>query len=121
MKSRLFLAGWALVIIGLVGLPAAAIGAGGDAAVLYTIVRMERPSRFAAGAIILGYVFHTVYIFVEMGDGDFFTLPVERNALRWWEEISELLFLCSYLVGFVLVHLGTGAGAQGRRGTREEE
>ena len=75
------------------------------AAVLYTIVRMERPSRFAAGAIILGYVFHTVYIIVEMGDGEFFKLPFERNALRWWEEISELLFLSSYLVGFVLIHL----------------
>ena len=81
------------------------VGWGCAAAVLYTIVRIERPSRFALGAIIVGYVFHTIYIFVEMGDGEFFKLPFERNALAWWEEISELLFLCSYLVGFVLVHL----------------
>ncbi len=39
------------------------------------------------------------------GDGEFFKLPFEPNALAWWEEISELLFLSSYLVGFVLVHL----------------
>ncbi len=77
----------------------------GAAVALYLIVRMERPSRFALGAIIVGYVFHTMYIFVEMGDGEFFKLPFERNALAWWEEISELLFLSSYLVGFVLVHL----------------
>ncbi len=47
----------------------------GAAVVLYLIVRMEQPSRFAIGAIILGYVFHTLYIIVEMGDGEFFTLP----------------------------------------------
>ena len=75
------------------------------AVVLYTIVRIERPARFAVGAIIVGYVFHTTYIFFEMGDGEFFRLPYQRITLWWWEEISELLFLSSYLVGFVLIHL----------------
>ncbi len=78
----------------------------GAAAVLYTIVRIERPARFAVGAIIVGYVFHTTYIFFEMGDGEFFRLPFQRITLHWWEEISELLFLSSYLVGFVLIHFG---------------
>ncbi len=85
------------------------------AAVLYTIVRIERPPRFALGAIIAGYVFHSMYIFFEMGDGEFFTLPFERNTERWWEEISELLFLSSYLVGFVLIHLGGTDAATERR------
>ncbi len=71
--------------------------------VLYTIVRMERPSRFAIGAIIVGYVFHTVYIFVEMGDGEFFTLPFERKSLRWVEEIAELFFLSTYLMAFLIM------------------
>ena len=93
----------------------------GAAAVLYTIVRIERPARFAAGAIKVGYVLHTMYIFFEMGDGEFFTLPVERITLLWLEEISELLFLSSYLVGFVLVLGGRGAGAQGPRGAGEQE
>ena len=39
MKIRLLLAGWAIVIGGMGGLPAAAIGAGADAAVLHTIMR----------------------------------------------------------------------------------
>ena len=75
------------------------------AAVLYTIVRIERPARLAIGAIIVGYVFHTMYIFFEMGDGEFFKLPLAKRTLRWCEEISELLFLASYLAGFVLIHL----------------
>ncbi len=50
-----------------------------------------------------------------MGDGEFFTLPFERNTLRWWEEISELLFLSSHLVGFVLIHLGGSDAATERR------
>ena len=53
------------------------------AGVLYTIVWIERPSRFAIGAIIAGYVFHSMYIFFETGDGEFFTLPFERKTSRW--------------------------------------
>ena len=77
-----------------------------SAVVLFLIVRIERPSRFAMAAIVLGYAFHTMYIITETGDGEFFKLPFKRSSLRWWEEISELLFLSTYLVGFVCIHLG---------------
>ncbi len=76
------------------------------AVVLFVIFRMERPARFALGALILGYAFHTLYLLTELGDGEFFRLPAPKRTIRWVEEICELLFLASYLVGFVLIQMG---------------
>lgn len=75
------------------------------AIVLFLILRMEAPSLIARCAIFTGYLFHSLYIFVEIGDGDYFRLPlVSRTILKWLEEFFELFFLASYLIGFILIY-----------------
>ena len=69
--------------------------------------------RVVAIVFAVGYMFHTLYLLVELGDGEFFTLPPSRNTLKWAEEIFELLFLTSYLAGFALRYL---RAARPRRG-----
>jgi hypothetical protein len=39
------------------------------------VFRMEEPSLTARCAILTGYLFHSLYILVELGDGGFFRIP----------------------------------------------
>jgi hypothetical protein len=76
------------------------VGAG---AVLSFIDRIERPTRRARWAIFVGFFFHSLYMLVEIGDGDYFRLPVGRQPIMGWvEEFLELFALASYFVGFTL-------------------
>ena len=72
--------------------------------VIRFLIREEKPIPLSKGALFLGYFFQTVYILVELGDGEFFTLPFAIISLKWSEELSELLFLSSYFVGFTLIY-----------------
>ncbi len=73
--------------------------------VLYGICRMEAPPRRARRALGLGYVLHSLYIVADIGDGDYFQMPlVSIPRLRWSEEFLELFFLAAYLVGFILLY-----------------
>ncbi len=74
------------------------------AVVLFLIFRLERPTRWAKGGILVGYLFHGLWVLAELGDGDLFKLPlVSRDTVRWGEEFFELGFLASYLFGFLLI------------------
>jgi hypothetical protein len=64
--------------------------------VLYYIAKLERASRDSLIAMVTGYVFHSAYLLVEIGDGALFTLPIAIDTLKWAEELFELLFLASY-------------------------
>ena len=64
--------------------------------VLYYIAKLEHAPRDARIAMVIGYVFQSAYIFVEIGDGAAFTLPVAIDTLKWAEEFFELLFLAFY-------------------------
>lgn len=67
---------------------------------------MEEPSLTARRAIFTGYLFHSLYILVELGDGEFFRIPfLSIHLLKWSEEFFELFFLASYLLAFVLIHM----------------
>ncbi len=67
---------------------------------------MEEPSLTARRAIFTGYLFHSLYIVVELGDGEFFRIPfLSIRLLKWSEEFFELFFLASYLLAFVLIHM----------------
>lgn len=69
------------------------------------VFRMEDPSLTARRAIFTGYLFHSLYILVELGDGEFFRVPfVSIHGLKWSEEFFELFFLASYLIGFILIY-----------------
>jgi len=68
----------------------------------YILYIAEKPTRKIIIVFLTGLLFHTLYIIVDMGDGDFFTLPIPLDALRWIEEILETLSLQGYLAGFLL-------------------
>lgn len=73
----------------------AAIGA----LVLY---KVERPTKLAALIFLTGFLFQTIYLTVDMGDGDFFSLPFSIDVLHWAEEILETLSMLGYLAGILL-------------------
>jgi hypothetical protein len=76
----------------------------GTPLLLRFVARMDgRP--FVARIFAVGYLVHTLYLVVELGDGEFFTLPPSPETLKWSEEIFELLFLTLYMAGFALRYL----------------
>ena len=70
---------------------------------LYLIAKVEGIPKAVAVAFVVGYFFHTTYLISDIGDGDYFSLPFELNTLRWTEDICELLFVSTYLFGFLLI------------------
>ena len=80
------------------------------AAALWAIGKLEPGHRLAQRVLWLGYVFHCLYTLVEMGDGEFFTLPMPRVTLLWTEEILEMLALSCYFVGMTLMLERIGIG-----------
>lgn len=64
--------------------------------VLHYIAQIERAPRDARMVMVIGFVFHSAYVLVEVGDGAAFTLPVSIDTLKWAEEYFELLFLACY-------------------------
>ena len=78
----------------------------GTAFGLRAVYVMEGSPRLALGGFGLGYVFHTLYLVVEMGDGEIFRLPdsVSVSTLKSAEEVFELFFLALY-VGVLLLLL----------------
>lgn len=78
--------------------------AGGLCALL-VLWRMERPQRNAKVALLTGFGLHTLYLLTDLGDGDFFTIPVAEPTLKWTEELLELFAMQAYLVAVVLIVL----------------
>ena len=69
---------------------------------LYIVTRIEHPPTKTKISFIFGYVFHALYIFTDLGDGDYFRVPVvSLEQLRWAEEFFELFTLTLYCIGFV--------------------
>lgn len=88
------------------------------AGVLIAVMRLEGSSRLACWSLFVGYVFHATYLVAEIGDGEFFHIPfATRTGLKWTEELSELIFLSSYLIGFALTCMSAyGAAAESEAG-----
>jgi len=64
----------------------------GGAALYWICSRKDAPSR-TRRACIVGYLIHSLYILVELGDGNYFELPIlSKSTLTWLEEIFELFF-----------------------------
>ncbi len=87
--------------------------------VLVYLVRMVQASRLVRVAFAVGYVFHSLYIFVELGDGELFDLPFTIGKLKYAEELFELLFLSCYLYAFANCYLRTRSLAGGISATDE--
>ncbi len=70
---------------------------------LALIVKVAKAPREIAMFFVLGFAIHTGYLAVDVGDGDYFTLPLPLETLQWTEDIFELLFVSSYLFTFLLM------------------
>jgi hypothetical protein len=69
---------------------------------LYIVSRIEHPPTKTKFSFIAGYVFHALYIFSDLGDGDYFKVSVvSLEQLRWAEEFFELFTLAFYCIGFI--------------------
>ncbi len=78
------------------------------AGVLSFICLAERVFRRITYTLLTGYGFHSLYILVEVGDGDYFRLPFASvHQLKYAEELFELLFLSLYWLGLVTLYLRT--------------
>lgn len=73
-------------------------------AVVWIMLRFARPSRYVRGALLVGLALHTAYLLTDMGDGDFFQIPLTGTPADWLEEILEILALEAYLAA-LLLHL----------------
>ncbi len=77
---------------------------------VYIIHLISVPCKYARRALVIGFVFHTCYILVDVGDGDYYRLPFGTiTELRWVEEYLELVALLSYSLGILSLHLATRA------------
>lgn len=76
---------------------------GGAVAALAILWRLEHLTRGAKTSLFVGISLHTAYLLSDLGDGDFFDIPVSESALAWAEEILEFLAMQAYLVAVVLV------------------
>jgi hypothetical protein len=66
------------------------------------------PCSYARKALLIGFLFHTCYILVDVGDGDYYTLPFGSvTQWRWIEELLELTALINYTLGMLSLHLAT--------------
>ena len=68
----------------------------------YILYGVEKPARKIIMMFFTGYLLHTLYLVAELGDGEFFLLPISMDVLHWAEETLEMLFLQTYLAGFLL-------------------
>lgn len=64
-------------------------------------------NRTVRNAFVAGFAWHTLYILVEIGDGEFFQLPFANERLKAAEEVLELLFLACYMFGFAVRYLAS--------------
>ena len=71
--------------------------------VLYTITRFEDVPITSIIAFVAGYAVQATYLFVELGDGEYFDLPISIESLKTAEEVFELLFLALYALGLWLL------------------
>lgn len=71
---------------------------------LWLLSRIERLPRVTTALLATGYCFHTCYITVDVGDGDYFKLPIDGSSLQWAEECFELFSLTCYMLAFLFLH-----------------
>ena len=71
--------------------------------------------RIVTVAFVVGYLFHALYLLVEMGDGEFFQLPFANDNLKYMEEVFELLLLAAYFYGFAIQYLRMPRGGDAAR------
>ncbi|WP_138422370.1 hypothetical protein [Maritimibacter alexandrii] len=63
---------------------------------VYVLSKIERLHRPALVLLWCGVAAHFFYLMVDLGDGDYFQLPLSRMTLSWMEEYLELTSTAFY-------------------------
>lgn len=69
---------------------------------VFILNKLESLNRKAFWLIVAGLSAHFIYLMVDMGDGDYFTIPVSKQTLRWFEEYLELTASALYFSALFL-------------------
>ena len=80
---------------------------GGAVVAVAVLWRLESLPRGAKISLLCGIALQTAYLVTDLGDGEFFQLPIAEPVLKWVEEILELLAMQAYLVAIVLIVVTT--------------
>ena len=72
---------------------------------LWYLRKMENAPAETNWSFLIGYLIHTVYVAVDFGDGDYYTIGFASiEVLGWVEEYLELLALAAYFSGVLYLH-----------------
>ena len=72
---------------------------------LWYLRKMENAPAETNWSFLIGYLIHTVYVAVDFGDGDYYTIGFASiEVLGWVEEYLELLALAAYFIGVLYLH-----------------
>ena len=82
---------------------------------LFMILKLEEPPAVVTILFICGYILQTLYLVIDLGDGDFYVSPLPIEVANWAEEILELLFIQCYLAGLTLHHFDGRRDSADRR------
>ncbi|MAM63870.1 MAG: hypothetical protein CMH11_20485 [Maritimibacter sp.] len=63
---------------------------------IYILSKIERLHTSAQALLWCGFFAHFCYLLADMGDGDYFDLPLGRVTLTWIEEYLELTSTALY-------------------------
>jgi len=81
-------------------------------AVLFVLLRTEKPDRIAVSTICAGFILHGLAALADGADGGIFTLTmISPFGLGVSQHLLELAYIGLYLVGFGRVMLGHGSAA----------
>jgi hypothetical protein len=63
---------------------------------IFILSQIEPLHRLALTLFWCGFAAHCLYLVVDLGDGDYFTLPLSRVTLSWMEEYLEITSTAFY-------------------------
>lgn len=73
---------------------------------LYVACTMETAPRLFINSMKIGFVFQCISDIIDLGDGDFYTLHLfNRNLMEMLTDLSQLIFVETYLFGLVCLLL----------------
>jgi hypothetical protein len=70
----------------------------------YMICQVSRPTQNVLNSLIIAVAFQTLWLLSDLGDGDFFTLPIPLTTLLWLEEYFEILASQFYLTALIMIY-----------------
>jgi hypothetical protein len=81
---------------------------------VFLIYYVARPARAVISALLMAFGYTTLWLLSDLGDGDFFTIPIPLQTLFWLEEYFEILASMFYVTAFLIHYQDEFAAAAAR-------